>query len=73
MLCIRDRYHLPEMSVCINAMRVLTEPAETGAATLCLPQDVSYLNISISRYGVSEGESCVYNMFKRCSGNTETA
>ncbi len=28
------------MSACINAMRVLTDPAETGAVTLCLPQDV---------------------------------
>ena len=28
------------MSACINAMRVLTDPADTGAVTLCLPQDV---------------------------------
>ncbi|WON76791.1 3D-(3,5/4)-trihydroxycyclohexane-1,2-dione acylhydrolase (decyclizing) [Serratia sp. UGAL515B_01] len=37
-----DRIVRPEqlMSACINAMRVLTEPAETGAVTLCLPQDV---------------------------------
>lgn len=28
------------MSACINAMRVLTDPAETGAVTLALPQDV---------------------------------
>lgn len=37
-----DRISRPEqlMSACINAMRVLTEPADTGAVTLCLPQDV---------------------------------
>lgn len=37
-----DRISRPEqlMSACINAMRVLTDPADTGAVTLCLPQDV---------------------------------
>lgn len=37
-----DRVSRPEqlMSACINAMRVLTDPALTGAVTLCLPQDV---------------------------------
>lgn len=37
-----DRIHRPEqlMSACINALRVLTDPAETGAVTLALPQDV---------------------------------
>ncbi|MGL4484097.1 MAG: 3D-(3,5/4)-trihydroxycyclohexane-1,2-dione acylhydrolase (decyclizing) [Anaerovoracaceae bacterium] len=37
-----DRIARPEqvMSACMNAMRVLTDPAETGAVTLCLPQDV---------------------------------
>ncbi|MCX8966915.1 3D-(3,5/4)-trihydroxycyclohexane-1,2-dione acylhydrolase (decyclizing) [Erwinia psidii] len=37
-----DRVTRPEqlMSACLNAMRVLTDPAETGAVTLCLPQDV---------------------------------
>lgn len=37
-----DRISRPEqlMSACINALRVLTDPAETGAVTLCLPQDV---------------------------------
>ncbi|UNK23627.1 3D-(3,5/4)-trihydroxycyclohexane-1,2-dione acylhydrolase (decyclizing) [Yersinia intermedia] len=37
-----DRIMRPEqlMSACINAMRVLTDPAETGAVTLSLPQDV---------------------------------
>jgi 3D-(3,5/4)-trihydroxycyclohexane-1,2-dione acylhydrolase (decyclizing) len=36
-----DRVLRPEqlMSACINAMRVLTDPAETGAVTLALPQD----------------------------------
>lgn len=28
------------MTACINAMRVLTDPADTGAVTLALPQDV---------------------------------
>lgn len=38
-----DRINRPEqlMSACINAMRVLTDPAMTGAVTLCLPQDVA--------------------------------
>lgn len=37
-----DRITRPEqlMTAAINAMRVLTDPAETGAVTLCLPQDV---------------------------------
>jgi len=37
-----DRIIRPEqlMVSAINAMRVLTDPAETGAVTLCLPQDV---------------------------------
>ncbi|WP_373820203.1 3D-(3,5/4)-trihydroxycyclohexane-1,2-dione acylhydrolase (decyclizing) [Glaesserella sp.] len=37
-----DRIQRPEqlMSACINAMRVLTDPAETGAVTIALPQDV---------------------------------
>ncbi|KTD35731.1 myo-inositol catabolism protein IolD [Legionella nautarum] len=37
-----DRISRPEqlMTACMNAMRVLTDPAETGAVTLCLPQDV---------------------------------
>ncbi|MGI7008373.1 3D-(3,5/4)-trihydroxycyclohexane-1,2-dione acylhydrolase (decyclizing) [Citrobacter braakii] len=37
-----DRITRPEqlMTACISAMRVLTDPADTGAVTLCLPQDV---------------------------------
>ncbi|MCL1127317.1 3D-(3,5/4)-trihydroxycyclohexane-1,2-dione acylhydrolase (decyclizing) [Shewanella surugensis] len=37
-----DRISRPEqlMSACLSAFRVLTDPAETGAVTLCLPQDV---------------------------------
>jgi 3D-(3,5/4)-trihydroxycyclohexane-1,2-dione acylhydrolase (decyclizing) len=37
-----DRIVRPEqlMSAMINAMRVLTDPAETGAVTICLSQDV---------------------------------
>lgn len=37
-----DRVTRPEqlMTAAINAMRVLTDPAETGAVTICLPQDV---------------------------------
>ena len=37
-----DRVSRPEqlMTAMINAMRVLTDPAETGAVTICLPQDV---------------------------------
>ncbi|SKA91192.1 3D-(3,5/4)-trihydroxycyclohexane-1,2-dione hydrolase [Caloramator quimbayensis] len=37
-----DRIERPEqlMSAMINAMRVLTDPADTGAVTICIPQDV---------------------------------
>ncbi|MDF1654555.1 MAG: 3D-(3,5/4)-trihydroxycyclohexane-1,2-dione acylhydrolase (decyclizing) [Coxiellaceae bacterium] len=37
-----DRINRPEqlMTACLNAMRVLTDPVDTGAVTLCLPQDV---------------------------------
>jgi 3D-(3,5/4)-trihydroxycyclohexane-1,2-dione acylhydrolase (decyclizing) len=37
-----DRIERPQqlMTAALNAMRVLTDPAETGAVTLCLPQDV---------------------------------
>lgn len=37
-----DRINRPEqlMSAALNAMRFLTDPAETGAVTLALPQDV---------------------------------
>lgn len=37
-----DRISRPEqlMTACLNALRVLTDPAETGAVTLSLPQDV---------------------------------
>jgi len=37
-----DRINRPEqlMSAMINAMRVLTDPADTGAVTISLPQDV---------------------------------
>src|SRR5674536_95950 len=37
-----DRINRPEQlaSSLLNALRVLTDPAETGAGTLCLPQDV---------------------------------
>jgi len=37
-----DRINRPEQLIpsALNAMRVLTDPAETGAVTICLPQDV---------------------------------
>lgn len=37
-----DRVDRPEqlMTACINALRVLTDPAETGACCIALPQDV---------------------------------
>jgi 3D-(3,5/4)-trihydroxycyclohexane-1,2-dione acylhydrolase (decyclizing) len=37
-----DRINRPEQlaSSMLNAMRVLTDPADTGAVTICLPQDV---------------------------------
>ncbi len=51
-----DRIVRPEqlMTALLNAFRVLTDPAQTGAVTLCLPQDV-------------QGESYLYpeNFFKK--------
>ena len=40
--CFWDRINRPEqlMTACLNALRVLTDPVDTGAVTLCLPQDV---------------------------------
>ncbi|NBI27836.1 3D-(3,5/4)-trihydroxycyclohexane-1,2-dione acylhydrolase (decyclizing) [Chengkuizengella marina] len=37
-----DRISRPEqlMTAALNAMRVLTDPVDTGAVTICLPQDV---------------------------------
>lgn len=37
-----DRIHRPEqlMSAMISAVRILTDPAQTGAVCICLPQDV---------------------------------
>ena len=37
-----DRISRPDqlMTACLGAMRTLTDPAETGAVTICLPQDV---------------------------------
>jgi 3D-(3,5/4)-trihydroxycyclohexane-1,2-dione acylhydrolase (decyclizing) len=37
-----DRVHRPEQlfSALLGAMRVLTDPVETGAVTICLPEDV---------------------------------
>ncbi|MDR2225777.1 MAG: 3D-(3,5/4)-trihydroxycyclohexane-1,2-dione acylhydrolase (decyclizing) [Providencia sp.] len=37
-----DRISRPEqlMAAMVNAIRVLTDPADTGAVTICLPQDV---------------------------------
>ncbi len=37
-----DRVYRPEqlMSALLNAFRVLSDPAQTGACTICLPQDV---------------------------------
>jgi 3D-(3,5/4)-trihydroxycyclohexane-1,2-dione acylhydrolase (decyclizing) len=37
-----DRINRPEQLIpsLLNAMRVLTDPAETGAVTVCMPQDV---------------------------------
>ncbi len=40
--CFFDRVERPEQlpDALLGAMRVLTDPAETGAVTVCLPQDV---------------------------------
>jgi 3D-(3,5/4)-trihydroxycyclohexane-1,2-dione acylhydrolase (decyclizing) len=47
-----DRITRPEqiMSAAISAMRVLTDPAETGAVTLCLPQDVQAESFDYPEY-----------------------
>ncbi len=44
-----DRIHRPEQlfSAALNAMRVLTDPVETGAVTLALPEDVQAERIEV--------------------------
>ena len=56
-----DRIVRPEqlMSACINAMRVLTDPAETGAVTLALPQDVQSQAYDYPDYFFAKRVHCI--------------
>ena len=56
-----DRIVRPEqlMSACINAMRVLTDPADTGAVTLALPQDVQAQAYDYPDYFFAKRVHCV--------------
>jgi 3D-(3,5/4)-trihydroxycyclohexane-1,2-dione acylhydrolase (decyclizing) len=51
-----DRINRPEqvMTAMINAMRVLTSPSDTGAVTICLPQDVQGEVYEYPEYFLSE-------------------
>ena len=51
-----DRVSRPEqvMTAMINAMRVLTSPADTGAVAICLPQDVQGEVYDFPEYFLSE-------------------
>jgi len=60
-----DRVTRPEqlMSAMINSMRVLTSPSETGAVTVCLPQDVQG---EAYDYPVEFFEKKVHHFQRRC-------
>jgi 3D-(3,5/4)-trihydroxycyclohexane-1,2-dione acylhydrolase (decyclizing) len=51
-----DRVNRPEqvMTAMINAMRVLTSPADTGAVAICLPQDVQGETYDFPDYFLAE-------------------
>ena len=51
-----DRINRPEqvMTAMINAMRVLTSPADTGAVAICLPQDVQGETYDFPEYFLAE-------------------
>ncbi len=59
-----DRINRPEqlMTACLNAMRVLTDPVDTGAVTLCLPQDVQ---AEVFDYPLSFFEKRVWRIERR--------
>jgi len=65
-----DRIERPEqlMTAAINAMRVLTDPVETGAVTLALPQDVQG---EVYEYPESFFEKRVWTIERR-QPNTES-
>jgi len=66
-----DRINRPEqlMTAAIHAMRVLTDPAETGAVTLALPQDVQAEAYDYPDYFCKNActASSVARPLKRCS------
>lgn len=53
-----DRINRPEQifSSLLNAMRVLTDPAETGAVTICLPEDVQAESIEVPEEFLADRE-----------------
>lgn len=64
-----DRITRPEqlMTAALNAMRVLTDPAETGAVTLALPQDVQ---TEVYDYPERFFEKRVYRTDRRAPSDT---
>ena len=67
-----DRIARPEqlMTAMINAMRVLTNPADTGAVTICLPQDVQG---EAYDYPVEFFEKRVHHNQRRCLDDSALA
>jgi len=67
-----DRIVRPEqlMTAMINAMRVLTSPADTGAVTICLPQDVQG---EAHDYPVEFFEKRVHYNQRRCLDDASVA
>lgn len=67
-----DRVSRPEqlMTAMINAFRVLTDPAETGAVTICLPQDAEG---EAYDYPVSFFEKRVHHITRRIPTEGELA
>lgn len=65
-----DRINRPEqlMSAMLNAMRVLTDPAETGAVTICMPQDVE---AEAYDYPVEFFERRVHHLLRRIPTKSE--
>jgi 3D-(3,5/4)-trihydroxycyclohexane-1,2-dione acylhydrolase (decyclizing) len=65
-----DRVERPEqlMSAMMNAMRVLTDPADTGAVTICLPQDVEG---EAYDYPVEFFQKRVHHIVRRTPSNGE--
>lgn len=65
-----DRIERPEqlMTACINAMRVLTDPADTGAVCIAMPQDVEAEAFDYPDYFLQKR---VWYMDRRVPGDRE--